>query len=183
MCAHTTSPLEHPFPWGGYAPYKALEAEIFRSASVKQCAECGSPRVRAIFDPGNCLYNPRSERPYPEGYEAIRSNFVHVHIKDAARAEPESYCVKVGEGQVGYPALLRRLVEDGYTDWLSMETHYRLNAQLTEEQMRLPGRRLFSRRSRRHGGKRCGVEGTVTKCGRAADIVIKHKMSILESYS
>lgn len=107
-------------------------------------AAIGSPRVRAIFDPGNCLYDPLGERPYPEGYEAIRPYFAHVHIKDAVRAEPESYCVKVGEGQVGYPALLRRLVEDGYTGWLSMETHYRLNAQLTEEQMRLPGGAGFS---------------------------------------
>lgn len=64
--------------------------------------------------PGNCLYDPLGETPYPDGYEAIRPFFAHVHIKDAVRAVPESYCVKVGTGQVGYPALLRRLAADGY---------------------------------------------------------------------
>ena len=104
----------------------------------------GSPRVRAIFDPGNCLYDPLGETPYPDGYEAIRPFFAHVHIKDAVRAVPESFCVKVGTGQVGYPALLRRLAADGYAGWLSMETHYRLDSHLTEEQMRLPGGAGFS---------------------------------------
>ena len=84
------------------------------------------------------------ETPYPDGYEAIRPFFAHVHIKDAVRAVPESYCVKVGTGQVGYPSLLRRLAADGYAGWLSMETHYRLDSHLTEEQMRLPGGAGFS---------------------------------------
>ena len=42
------------------------------------------------------------------------------------------------------PALLRRLAADGYAGWLSMETHYRLDSHLTEEQMRLPGGAGFS---------------------------------------
>ena len=50
----------------------------------------------------------------------------------------------MGTGQVGYPALLRRLAADGYAGWLSMETHYRLDSHLTEEQMRLPGGAGFS---------------------------------------
>lgn len=103
-----------------------------------------SPRVRAIYDPGNDLYDPLGETPYPDGYDAIQPYFVHVHIKDAVRAEPESYCVKVGTGEVDYAALLSRLVNDGYSGWLSMETHYRLAAKLTEDQMRLPGGSLFS---------------------------------------
>ena len=69
---------------------------------------------------------------------------MHVHIKDAVRAQPETYCVKVGTGQVGYPALLRRLAQDGYDGWLSMETHYRKDSRLTEEQLRLPGGAGFS---------------------------------------
>ena len=40
--------------------------------------------------------------------------------------------------------LLRRLAADGYAGWLSMETHYRLDSHLTEEQMRLPGGAGFS---------------------------------------
>lgn len=104
----------------------------------------GSEHIRAVFDPGNCMYDPLGETPYPDGYEAIRPYFVHVHIKDAVRAQPETYCVKVGTGQVGYPALLRRLAQDGYDGWLSMETHYRKDSRLTEEQLRLPGGAGFS---------------------------------------
>ena len=157
------APEEGPLPAETLAPYferpvrlleqrgKTLLLEADPSVNTSNHAALarlveaiGSPRVRAIFDPGNCLYDPLGETPYPDGYEAIRPFFAHVHIKDAVRAVPESYCVKVGTGQVGYPALLRRLAADGYAGWLSMETHYRLDSHLTEEQMRLPGGAGFS---------------------------------------
>ena len=137
------APEEGPLPAETLAPYferpvrlleqrgKTLLLEADPSVNTSNHAALarlveaiGSPRVRAIFDPGNCLYDPLGETPYPDGYEAIRPFFAHVHIKDAVRAVPESYCVKVGTGQVGYPALLRRLAADGYAGWLSMETHY-----------------------------------------------------------
>lgn len=114
------------------------------AALARLIEEIGAPEVRAIFDPGNCLYDPLGEIPFPDGYQAIRPYLAHVHIKDAVRAKPESYCVKPGTGQVGYPALLRQLARDGYTGWLSLETHYRLNTHLTGEQMRLPGGAGFS---------------------------------------
>lgn len=157
------APEEGPLPAETLAPYferpvrlleqrgKTLLLEADPSVNTSNHAALarlveaiGSPRVRAIFDPGNCLYDPLGETPYPDGYEAIRPFFAHVHIKDAVRAVPESYCVKVGTGQVGYPALLRRLAADGYAGWLSTETHYRLDSHLTEEQMRLPGGAGFS---------------------------------------
>lgn len=100
--------------------------------------------MRAIFDPGNCLYDPLGETPYPDGYEAIRPFFAHVHIKDAVRAVPESYCVKVGTGQVGLSRSAAPPCGGRLCGWLSMETHYRLDSHLTEEQMRLPGGAGFS---------------------------------------
>lgn len=114
-------------------------------ASLAQViAAIGSKQIRAVFDPGNCMYDPLGETPYPDGYEAIRPYFVHVHIKDAIRTQANVSCVKVGTGQVGYPILLRRLAQDGYDGWLSVETHYRTGAHLTEEQLRLPGGADFS---------------------------------------
>ena len=99
----------------------------------------------AIFDPGNDLYDPCREKPYPDGYEAIRAHIRHIHIKDAVYdSQDMPQCVCVGEGLVGYPRLLLRLLEDGYDGWLSLETHYRKNAVLTEEQMRLPQGNAFS---------------------------------------
>lgn len=83
-----------------------------------------SPRLRACWDPGNAYM--AGEKPYPDGYEAIRPYLAHVHIKDAARlpgrSEPE--WVVVGEGEVNYLAQIAALKRDGYDGWLSLETHY-----------------------------------------------------------
>lgn len=100
----------------------------------------------AIYDPGNDLFDPLGENPFPDGYEAIAPFMLHVHIKDAVyddRHEP--VCVAPGSGLVGYDALLKRLRQDGYNGWLSLEPHYRKDAELTREQMLLPGGSAFSR--------------------------------------
>lgn len=107
--------------------------------------ELDSPCFGAVYDPGNDLYDPMRETPFPDGYEAVRPYLTHVHVKDAVYgADGEPVCVKVGTGLVGYPALLRRLLRDGYKGWLSLETHYRKNLVLTEEQLRTPQGSAFS---------------------------------------
>lgn len=102
----------------------------------------------AVYDPGNDIYDPLGESPYPRGYEAIRPYLVHVHIKDAVFREGKPCCVKPGTGLVDYPSLLQALARDGYEGWLSLEPHYRKNVLLTEEQMRLPRGSDFSRGGR-----------------------------------
>lgn len=102
----------------------------------------------AIYDPGNDIYDPFQENPFPEGYEAIRPYLAHVHIKDAVLSEEGPLCVKPGTGLVDYGGLLRALAQDGYDGWLSLEPHYRKNVVLTEEQMRLPQGRDFSQGGR-----------------------------------
>lgn len=108
----------------------------------------GSPRVKAIYDPGNDVYDPLGEMPYPGGYAAIRPHLAHVHIKDAVKTASGPKCVKVGTGLVDYPGLLAAFVRDGYEGWLSLETHYRAGQRLTEEQMRLPQGEAFSQGGR-----------------------------------
>ncbi len=99
----------------------------------------------AIYDPGNDLYDPSGETPWPDGYEAVRPWIRHIHIKDAVRdADGAARCVRVGDGAVDYPGLLRALRRDGYDGWLSLETHYRKQAAISEELMRLPGGAAFS---------------------------------------
>ncbi len=100
--------------------------------------------VGAIYDPGNDIYDPAGETPNPDGYEAIRPYLSHILIKDAVKTEGEPVCVKIGQGLVGYEALLPRLLKDGYDGYLSLETHYRVNQVLSEEQMRLPQGSSFS---------------------------------------
>lgn len=129
------------------------------------------PVFGAIFDPGNDIYDPLHEIPYPDGYEAIRSHIMHIHIKDAIVSNGNIFCVKPGEGNVGYPALLHRLLEDGYDGWLSLETHYRKAAHLTEEQMRLPQGDAFS------AG---GLEATA-ECAAALHQLIRNAQQTKES--
>lgn len=107
----------------------------------------------AIYDPGNDVYDPSGEIPFPDGYFHIRKHLAHVHIKDAVLRNGKPECVKIGTGLVDYPALLRQLKADGYDGWLSLETHYRKGAVLTETQMRLPQGAAFS-----HGGREALIE-------------------------
>ena len=80
-----------------------------------------------------------------DGYEAVRSWLRHVHIKDAKLdADGNPQCVCIGTGAVDYPRLLRALLRDGYQGWLSLETHYRKNAVISEALMRQPGGAAFS---------------------------------------
>lgn len=100
----------------------------------------------AIYDPGNDLFDPLGEKPFPEGYEAVRPYLQHIHIKDAVYDRNlEPVCVAPGNGLVGYRNLLKRLKEDSYNGWLSLEPHYRKDIELTKDQMLLPGGSDFSR--------------------------------------
>lgn len=93
----------------------------------------------AVYDPGNDLYDPLLETPYPQGYDAIYPQLWHVHVKDGIFDNSgKPVCVKPGSGQVGWSEVLHRLVADGYQGWLTLEPHYRKNVTLTEEQMRIP---------------------------------------------
>lgn len=118
------------------------------SAAAKLLSLLDREVFGAIYDPGNDIYDPWGEIPFPRGYEAIRPYLVHVHIKDAVIAEGKPCCVKPGTGLVDYIPLLKALARDGYGGWLSLEPHYRKDTVLTEEQMRLPQGSDFSRGGR-----------------------------------
>ena len=100
----------------------------------------------AIYDPGNDLFDPEGEEPFPRGYEAVAERLAHVHVKDAVYDQAgRPVCVAPGKGLVPYREVLERLKNDGYEGWLSLEPHYRKDVRLTEEQMRLPQGASFSR--------------------------------------
>jgi len=87
-----------------------------------------SKNVKAVWDPGNVIFDPSGEVPYPDGYRYVRGEIVHVHIKDGIRkgegGKPE--WVPFGEGEVDYRGQLKALKDDGYDGYLSLETHWRL---------------------------------------------------------
>ncbi|MBR2353907.1 MAG: sugar phosphate isomerase/epimerase [Clostridia bacterium] len=103
-------------------------------------------RIGALYDPGNGLYSDPSIVPYPQGYEALKDRLCHIHVKDAiAYASPKgTEAVRVGEGQVDWHGLFTRLLRDGYDGYVMLETHYRKNVILTEEQLQRPGGYDFS---------------------------------------
>ncbi len=85
-----------------------------------------SPHFQLVWDPGNAFY--AEEKPFPDGYEAVKPWLKHIHIKDAVLAstphgvQPQ-WCV-IGEGEIDYVGHFSALKRDGYNGFLSLETHY-----------------------------------------------------------
>lgn len=104
--------------------------------------------VKALWDPCNALFVSDAERPFPDGYNAIRDCLAHVHLKDARRVEgdPKPRLAPLGEGDVDIAGQLAALIADGYDGVVSLETHWRPDA-LDDEMMRLPGGTAFSEKA------------------------------------
>jgi sugar phosphate isomerase/epimerase len=99
-------------------------------------ARIDSPALRVVWDPGNALL--AGETPYPDGYSAVRNYVEHVHVKDAViLANGKSKFVVVGEGEVDYKGQFAALRADGYSGYISLETHYRPFAGTAEQASRL----------------------------------------------
>jgi L-ribulose-5-phosphate 3-epimerase len=85
----------------------------------------GSPRLRVIWDPGNCLWADAD--PYPRHYEAVRGLVAHVHVKDARRVNGKVQPCRAGTGAVDYRGQLRALAQDGYNGAYTLEMHYKVD--------------------------------------------------------
>ena len=105
-------------------------------------AEINHPRIRALFDPGNEIWV--TGKASENAYELLKPYLAHIHIKDADLLDGKPDAVKVGTGIVDYKALFSRLIADGYSGSVMLETHYRKNVELTEEQLKRPGGSTFS---------------------------------------
>lgn len=106
-----------------------------------------SPQVRAVWDAGNDIYSlDEPEQPYPEGYNIIKDYMIHMHMKDAVQ-DPKTGKVEgvaIGKGQTNWRGQLKALLDDGYSGYLCLETHYRPKGKLSEEQLNRPGGADFS---------------------------------------
>lgn len=104
-----------------------------------------SPYVKALWDPGNEIFNTEDEVPYPCGYDVIKPYMAHMHLKDAKRMENgKATSVPVGEGQVDYKGQFKALIADKYDGFVVLETHYRPKHDISEELMALPKGYAFS---------------------------------------
>lgn len=84
-----------------------------------------SSHLQVCWDPGNAFCV--GESPYPDGYEAVQSFVAHVHVKDAVRENGDVRFVVVGTGIIDYAGQFDALRRDGYTGWVSLETHARID--------------------------------------------------------
>lgn len=101
--------------------------------------------VKALWDPGNDLYDPDCEIPFPDGYNAIKSHMVHMHLKDAARLpNGKTEGRPIGEGQVDYKGQFADLIKDGYNGYVVLETHYRHQHNISDDLLLLPKGSAFS---------------------------------------
>ena len=85
--------------------------------------EINSPGLRGNWDPGNAAM--LDEVPYPDGYQAVKGFFSHVHIKDVRRnAAGKKEWAPVGGGYIDWKGQMQALRKDGYEGTMSLETHY-----------------------------------------------------------
>jgi sugar phosphate isomerase/epimerase len=104
----------------------------------------GSPLVRALWDPGNDIWDPLSEAPFPEGYNIIKPVMAHMHLKDGTRKSGKAEGAPVTKGDVDFEGQFRALIADGYSGYVSLETHYRPAHKLSEELLAMPKGAAFS---------------------------------------
>jgi L-ribulose-5-phosphate 3-epimerase len=103
------------------------------------------PCVRSVWDPANEVFAIGGERPFPDAYRRALPYMVHVHVKDAIHdAQGKPRCVRVGEGDSDWPAHLQAFADVGYQGWLSLETHWRLAADLDDDLIQRPGGEAYS---------------------------------------
>jgi len=112
--------------------------------------ELGRDDVTVLWDPANCVYRGWDPAPFPADYMLGRERIRHVHIKDPAGTREY---VRLGDGDLPWPAILTQLSDDGYDGFLSLETHWRHGRPLTEEHRNKPWGESFSA-----GGYTAGVE-------------------------
>ena len=103
-----------------------------------------SPNVRALWDAGNDLWDPHGEVPYPDGYEIIKKYMVHVHLKDGRRKAGTPEGAPIGQGDVDWLGQFRALKNDGYSGYISLETHYRHSGKISEALIAMPKGAAFS---------------------------------------
>ena len=86
--------------------------------------EVNSPNLRGVWDPGNAAF--LGETPFPDGYEACKGLFAHMHIKDASKnANGKMVWRPVGGGNIDFKGQFAALHKENYTGTMSLETHYR----------------------------------------------------------
>ncbi len=85
--------------------------------------DINSPALRGNWDPGNAAM--LDEVPYPDGYNAVKGLYSHVHVKDVRlNAKGKKEWAPVGGGIIDWKGQMQAFHRDGYDGTMSLETHY-----------------------------------------------------------
>jgi sugar phosphate isomerase/epimerase len=91
--------------------------------SAKVLAAVQHPNLQLVWDPANALV--AGEEPFPHGYGLLPPDrIVHVHAKDCHMEGHKPVWGPLGTRAVDWKGQIGALMTDGYTGWLSLETHW-----------------------------------------------------------
>jgi len=82
---------------------------------------------------------------YIEFYKQIRPFISHVHIKDHLRNDGKFNLCLVGKGDIPIRQIIRTLISDGYSGYMSLEWEKKWHPQLEEPEIAYPGYVEFMR--------------------------------------
>jgi L-ribulose-5-phosphate 3-epimerase len=81
------------------------------------------PNLKLVWDPANALTG--GETPFPDGYRALPAGrIIHVHAKDCHMEGHKPVWGPLGTRAVEWKGQIAALLADGYSGWLSLETHW-----------------------------------------------------------
>ena len=93
------------------------------SESAEILAQVPNRNLMLVWDPANCLVS--GESPFPEGYSKLpKDRIVHVHTKDCDLEGHKPIWGPLGTRAIDWKGQIAALQVDGYTGWLSLETHW-----------------------------------------------------------
>lgn len=82
------------------------------------------PNLQLVWDPCNALV--AGENPFPHGYGLLPHDRIgHVHAKDCHMEGHTPVFGPLGTRAIDWKGQIAALLKDGYTGWLSLETHWR----------------------------------------------------------
>ncbi len=113
-------------------------------------------RVKAVWDPANHVLDPDSDSQpvFPAGYEAVKKDMVHVHVKDAViQPDGKRPIVFMGCGICQWTEQFRAFKEDEYEGYVSLETH--VNPEQFPEDLRLKYGQYLTGEGREGASKVC----------------------------
>ncbi len=91
--------------------------------AAKALAALDHPNLKLVWDPANALCS--GEDPFPGGYSLLPKNRIaHVHTKDCHMEGMKPVWGPLGTRNVDWKGQIAALMADGYTGWLSLETHW-----------------------------------------------------------